>query len=81
MDNEYIDETITYLANSIDKKAEDALFNFTGGRVTAFKPSRSGVAVNREKTKKLVMNFLENNGYKLYTHTGPNSIFVNKGYE
>jgi len=59
MDNEYIDETITYLANSIDKKAEDALFNFTGGRVTAFKPSRSGVAVNREKTKKLVMNFLE----------------------
>lgn len=35
----------------------------------------------KRKRNSEVMNFLENNGYKLYAHTGPNSIFVNKGYE
>ena len=47
-----IDETLSNLSANIDIPVEDALFQFSNGRVTAFRPSHNGRRLNIENTKK-----------------------------
>lgn len=49
-----INETLADLSRRIDIPVENALFNFSGGRVTAFKASKDGRRLNIEKTKQLL---------------------------
>lgn len=58
MNESYIDETINYASSLVDVPAQDALFNFEGGRVKSFKLSKNGLKLNREKTKKEVLGHL-----------------------
>lgn len=58
METGLIDETTQYLAQSIDVPAEDALFNFSEGKVKLFKPSKNGIVLNREKTKDQILKYL-----------------------
>lgn len=53
-----IDDTLTYLTDRIDIPVEEALFQFSGGRVAAFKPSHDGRRVNIEDTKQTFKNSL-----------------------
>ncbi len=53
-----LDETLDSLAQHIDIPVADALFQFNAGRVTAFRPSREGKQVNRDKTKEAFMQTL-----------------------
>jgi len=46
-----VDEAIDTLASRIDIPMEEALFQFSNGRVTAFKPSRDGRAVSRDDAR------------------------------
>ena len=46
-----LQEILSPLILNIDKKPIDALFNFENGRVTAFKPSENGRAVDFEELK------------------------------
>lgn len=61
---DYIDETLRYLGEAIDKPAEDALFKFSGGKVTAFKPSVNGLSLNQDKAKNLILTYLSDVGEK-----------------
>ncbi len=47
-----LDDALESLAADIDIPVQDALFRFAGGRVTSFRPSRSGRKVNRVETTK-----------------------------
>ena len=44
-----LDTALTSLSQEIDIPAQDALFQFTGGRVTAFRLSRPGRQINRNE--------------------------------
>lgn len=57
---DYVDETINYISQAIDIPAENALFYFEDGRVKLFKPSKNGVTLNRQNTKKEILNYLQN---------------------
>jgi len=46
---EYIQNTIQTLVEDINIPAQDALFRFSGGKVLAFKPSKTGRAVNEKE--------------------------------
>ncbi|MFC1647021.1 VanW family protein [Patescibacteria group bacterium] len=46
-----LDQALLKFSDNIDIKAQEALFNFDGGKVTAFKPSSDGRKVNVDKTK------------------------------
>lgn len=46
-----LDEAFEILAARIDIPEQDALFQFSGGRVTAFRPSREGRKLNRKEAK------------------------------
>jgi len=45
-------DTLDRIAQAINIPAQDALFEFRGGKVTAFRPSKDGREVNVEETKK-----------------------------
>lgn len=60
MDTSYIDETINYTGEIIDVPPQDALFNFENGKVKAFKLSKNGLKLNKEKTKEAVLKVIEN---------------------
>jgi len=47
-----VDDALETLASRINIPVQDALFQFDRGRVTAFRPSKSGRILNIEKTKK-----------------------------
>lgn len=47
-----LDDSLENLATDIDIPVQDALFRFSGGRVTSFRPSRSGRKINDDETKK-----------------------------
>lgn len=49
--NQFLDETMGNLAARIDIPVQNALFQFSGGRVSAFSPSRPGRRVNLLATK------------------------------
>jgi vancomycin resistance protein YoaR len=51
-DREVLDEEIARLAEDIDTPVQDALFQFSSGRVTAFRASHDGRAVDQEETRK-----------------------------
>lgn len=42
-----IDDALSSIQDNVDIPAQDALFTFANGRVTAFRPSKDGRAVNR----------------------------------
>lgn len=46
-----LDEALAKFAQQIDIPVQDALFQFSGGRVSAFKPSKDGRRANVEETK------------------------------
>jgi vancomycin resistance protein YoaR len=50
-DNKELEGFLEDLAQQIDIPAQEALFQFSGGRVTAFKPSAVGQALDRERAK------------------------------
>lgn len=50
---EVLDDTLDRLVQAINIPVQDALFEFRGGKVTAFRPSKDGREVNIEETKKL----------------------------
>ena len=58
MNTEYIDDTLDYLAVSIDTPTEDALFNFEDNKVTLFKPSKIGRKLNIEQTKSFILSYI-----------------------
>ncbi|MBI5449309.1 VanW family protein [Candidatus Gottesmanbacteria bacterium] len=47
-----VDTTIESIAENIDIPVVDALFQFSNGKVSAFRPSRDGKRVNRVETKR-----------------------------
>jgi vancomycin resistance protein YoaR len=53
-----LSQSLDTFSDSIDEMPEDALFSFANGRVTSFRPSHNGKAVNREKTKALFAQIL-----------------------
>lgn len=59
INNEAIEETLYNLAASIDIASQDALFQFENGRVTAFRLSKPGRALNQEKTKQLILAYIK----------------------
>lgn len=71
---EIFDRTITSLATAINIPVENALFQFTKGKVTTFKPSRAGRTLNETTVKELFLPLLFNaikNNTKLVTLTLP----------
>lgn len=53
---------ITYtqgFAETINRPAQDALFNFQGGRVLEFKPAKEGRVLDEKKTKMAIIKALE----------------------
>lgn len=58
MNNEYLDETLNLLSNNINIESQDALFQFSGGKVAVFKPSKSGRRLDIETGKKLITSLL-----------------------
>jgi vancomycin resistance protein YoaR len=48
--DDVLDAVLDTFSNQLDVPAQDALFAFSAGKVTSFKPSANGVRVNREKT-------------------------------
>jgi len=59
-DQEKIASFSSQLAQSVDRPAENALFNFQNGKVIEFMPAKNGQALNQEKTKLLFGQGLEN---------------------
>lgn len=47
------------LAKSIDRSAQNALFNFSNGRVLEFKPARDGQTLTQKRTVQLIKEALE----------------------
>lgn len=47
-----VDDTLSILGDQINIPVQDALFQFTGGKVTAFKPSKDGRLLNQEEARK-----------------------------
>lgn len=48
--NEILQTVLDSFSTEINKPAQDALFSFESGRVTAFKPALNGLSVNTQKT-------------------------------
>ncbi|MBI2611764.1 VanW family protein [Candidatus Gottesmanbacteria bacterium] len=55
---EELDNFLLSLSESINIEPQDALFNFEGGRVTAFKPSKDGRKLDVEKTRELFSEYV-----------------------
>lgn len=51
-----LDEKINPIAEKIDKKPIEALFNFENGRVTEFRASEDGKEVNKEELNKIIIS-------------------------
>lgn len=60
INTEFIDEILISLGESIDISAEDALFQFEKGKVTAFKLSKPGRKLNQQKVKKTILSHIKN---------------------
>jgi vancomycin resistance protein YoaR len=50
--SDVVDSALANLSEDIDIPVQDALFQFTNGRVVAFRPSSNGRRVNREEAKR-----------------------------
>jgi len=60
--SEVLEENLDYFASLVDLPAQDATFKFAKGVVTLFKPSKTGRALNRDKTRKMIMAYFEDLG-------------------
>jgi vancomycin resistance protein YoaR len=49
-----IDDMLNTIAGNIDIPVEDALFKFGNGRVTAFRPSKNGLRLNKVEAKRRI---------------------------
>jgi len=58
-DREKINEYVEVLTQSINRPAQDALFKFEHGKVTAFKPGQDGFELNQEKAGDLIEQALD----------------------
>lgn len=56
--SEPIAETLSTVEDDVNIPVEDALFTFANGRVTAFRPSKDGRALNRQEAEKLIHDAL-----------------------
>lgn len=56
---EKIDEYIETLAQSVEKSAQSALFQFENGKVIAFQPDKPGYKLDKPETKKRVQEALD----------------------
>lgn len=73
-DQEKIASYTGQLAKSIDRPAQNALFNFSQGRVIEFQPAKDGQVLNLTKTSELInqtLLALEKNGKESITLTLP----------
>ncbi len=57
-DSQVLDNFLENLAKDLDIPAQEALFNFEAGRVTAFKPSADGRVLDRKKAQQDFLKFL-----------------------
>ena len=57
-----LQENLDYFASLVDRPAEDATFKFAKGVVTLFKPSKTGQALNRDKTGGMILAYFEDLG-------------------
>lgn len=51
-----LEETLAPLAEEVNSEPVDAVFNFEGGKVTTFKPSRDGQRINTEVIKQILLD-------------------------
>lgn len=58
MSTEYIDDTLDLLAASINIPAQDAMFQFENGKVTLFKPSKTGRKLDIDQTKNFIRSYI-----------------------
>ena len=58
-DNDYLDDVLTNLSESIDLNAQDAQFTFENGKVSAFKISKDGQKLDVEKTKQIINEYVK----------------------
>lgn len=58
-DKEKIASYTAQLAEVLDKPPQNALFNFSGGKVIEFKPAAAGQKLNQEKTTNLLLDALK----------------------
>ena len=59
-DEEKIKEIIDSLSQSINREAQNAVFQFANGRVVEFKPALPGLKVNETETRKRIIDGLNN---------------------
>lgn len=50
--HEVLDTTLSNFSSEIDTPVQDALFQFSSGKVTAFRASHNGVSVNQEEARR-----------------------------
>ena len=77
-DTDVLDQTIASLSSHINIPVENGLFQFANGKVTAFKPSRSGRALNesllRDMFSKEVIKAIETNTQRVVMRVPVDSI-------
>lgn len=65
---EPIEETLNTIEDDVNIPVEDALFTFVNGRVTAFRPSKDGRALNRTEAQKRIYDALFSGSRSGLTH-------------
>lgn len=55
LDDKKIDELATEIAKTVDRPTVDATLEFDGTKVSNFTPAQDGLALDRDKTKKLLL--------------------------
>ncbi|MBI3379488.1 VanW family protein [Candidatus Gottesmanbacteria bacterium] len=75
MDNDLLDETIKNLSQSIDDPEQDALFQFEKGKVTLFRLSKSGRAVDKTAAKQVAYSYI--NSLTANDSSGPKEFTIN----
>ena len=58
-DEERTGKYVETLSSSIDRPAQDAAFAYVGGRVTVFRAAKSGLKLNQQQTKEVLVAKLE----------------------
>ncbi|KKS98197.1 MAG: VanW family protein [Candidatus Gottesmanbacteria bacterium GW2011_GWA2_43_14] len=54
-----LEENLDYFASLVNRPAQDATFKFEEGKVLLFTPSKSGLALNRDKTTSMILAYFE----------------------
>lgn len=58
MNHEILDEVLNNLSLNVDLTPQDGLFQFEKGKVTSFRLSKSGRALDKLKTKQIILSYI-----------------------